>query len=71
MNPLWVSLSAYGGVTTRAALHTFWAAGIRHVELAIGVNPTPDTVAVLQAYTTAGHAVSRPPCLSVGRIAIV
>lgn len=54
MNPLWVSLSAYGGVTTRAALHTFWAAGIRHVELAIGVKPTPDTVAVLQAYQQQG-----------------
>lgn len=54
MNHLWVSLSSYGGVTTRTALEVLWAAGIRHVELAIGVKPTPDTTAVLQHYGQLG-----------------
>jgi sugar phosphate isomerase/epimerase len=54
MNPLWVSLSAYGGVTTGEALAVLWAAGIRQVELAIGVKPSPDTVAVLQHYQQQG-----------------
>lgn len=39
---LYVSLSAYGGVTTREALTVFWEALIRHVELAIGPKPEPD-----------------------------
>ena len=54
MNQLWVSLSTYGGVTTREALDVFWAAGIRHVELAIGVKPSPDTVEVLRHYQQQG-----------------
>ena len=54
MNPLWVSLSAYGGVTTLQALSVFWAAGIRQVELAIGVKPSPDTVEVLRHYQQQG-----------------
>jgi sugar phosphate isomerase/epimerase len=54
MNPLWVSLSAYGGVTTLQALSVLWAAGIRQVELAIGVKPSPDTVEVLRHYQQQG-----------------
>ncbi len=41
---LYLSLSAYGGISTREALTVFWEAGIRHVELAIG--PRPDALAV-------------------------
>lgn len=54
MNPFWVSLSTYGGVTTRDALFVLWAAGIRQVELAIGVKPSPDTVEVLRHYQQQG-----------------
>ena len=54
MNPLWVSLSAYGGVTTLQALSVLWAAGIRQVELAIGVKPSPDAVEVLRHYQQQG-----------------
>ena len=35
MNPLWVSLSTYGGVATAEALAVLWVAGVRYVELAI------------------------------------
>lgn len=35
---LYLSLSAYGGVSTREALTIFWNAGIRYVELAIGLD---------------------------------
>lgn len=41
---LYLSLSAYGGVSTREALTVFYQAGIRHVELAIGPKPDNDTV---------------------------
>lgn len=54
MNHLWISLSTYGGVTTRTALDVLWKAGIRQVELAIGVKPSRDTVAVLQEYGERG-----------------
>ena len=54
MRELWVSLSTYGGVPTRTALETLWTAGIRHVELAIGVKPSADTVEVLQEYGRRG-----------------
>jgi sugar phosphate isomerase/epimerase len=54
MNPFWVSLSTYGGVTTLQALFVLWAAGIRQVELAIGVKPSPDTVEVLRHYQQQG-----------------
>ncbi|MGG6270681.1 TIM barrel protein [Leptolyngbya sp. AN03gr2] len=50
MKEIWVSLSTYGGVPTRTVLETFWTAGVRHVELAIGVKPSADTVEVLQEY---------------------
>ncbi|MGG6270898.1 sugar phosphate isomerase/epimerase family protein [Leptolyngbya sp. AN03gr2] len=62
MNDLWISLSTYGGVTTRTALGVLWAAGIRQVELAVpwlsrsefGVKPSVDTTAVLQHYRQLG-----------------
>ncbi|HEY9645317.1 MAG TPA: TIM barrel protein [Chroococcidiopsis sp.] len=54
MNQMWVSLSAYGGVTTGNALATLWAAGVRQVELAIGPKPSPDSLEVLQHYHQQG-----------------
>jgi sugar phosphate isomerase/epimerase len=54
MNQVWVSLSAYGGVTTGEALATLWAAGVRQVELAIGMKPSPDTLEVLRQYQQQG-----------------
>lgn len=54
MNDLWISLSTYGGVTTHTALDVLWAAGVRRVELAIGVKPSADTVAVLRQYGEQG-----------------
>ncbi|NEQ25093.1 MAG: TIM barrel protein [Microcoleus sp. SIO2G3] len=54
MKPLWVSLSTYGGVTTGEALQVLWAAGVRHIELAIGVKPSPDTTATLRHYQQQG-----------------
>ncbi len=54
MNPLWVSLSTYGGGTTAEALAVLWAAGVRQVELAIGVKPSPDTGEVLRHYQHQG-----------------
>lgn len=54
MNPVWVSLSAYGGVTTGEALATLWAAGVRHIELAIGMKSSPDTLEVLRQYQQQG-----------------
>ncbi|MGG6266669.1 TIM barrel protein [Leptolyngbya sp. AN03gr2] len=62
MSNLWISLSTYGGVTTRTALDVLWAAGTRQVELAVpwlsrsefGVKPTLDTTAVLQHYRQRG-----------------
>lgn len=54
MNGIWVSLSAYGGVTTQDALSVLWDAGICQVELAIGVKPSPDTVEVLRQYQQQG-----------------
>lgn len=35
---LYLSLSAYGGVSTREALTVFWNAGVLHTELAIVLN---------------------------------
>lgn len=54
MKPLWVSLSTYGGMTTSEALQVLSAAGVRHIELAIGVKPSPDTTAVLRHYQQQG-----------------
>lgn len=41
-------------MTTREALATLWADGVRQVELAIGVKPSPDTVEVLRHYQQQG-----------------
>jgi hypothetical protein len=54
MNQVWVSLSAYRGVTTGEALATLWAASVRQVELAIGTKPSPDTLEVLRQYRQQG-----------------
>ena len=49
-----MSLSAYGGVSTREALTVFWSAGIRHVELAIGPLPDTDAVQAIQDFKQQG-----------------
>ena len=51
---LYLSLSAYGGVTTREALTTFWQAGIRHVELAIGPKPDADASLAIRDFQQLG-----------------
>jgi sugar phosphate isomerase/epimerase len=54
MMDLYLSLSAYGGVSTRQALSTIAAAGICHVELAIGVKPDADAAQAIQAFQSQG-----------------
>jgi len=54
MTAIWTSLSTVGGITTRGALAQLWEAGVRSVELAIGVKPSPDTIEVLQHYQSEG-----------------
>ncbi|MCU0565663.1 MAG: sugar phosphate isomerase/epimerase [Oculatellaceae cyanobacterium Prado106] len=51
---LWLSLSAYGGLSTRRILETYQTAGIRFVELAIGPKPDPDTAEAIAAYRQCG-----------------
>jgi sugar phosphate isomerase/epimerase len=51
---LYLSLSAYGGVSTRQALSAIAAAGICHVELAIGVKPDTDVTQAIQECRSAG-----------------
>jgi hypothetical protein len=51
---LYLSLSAYGGVSTRKALTVFWSAGIRHVELAIGPRPDVDALQAIQDFRQQG-----------------
>lgn len=51
---LYISLSTYGGVTTREALATFWEAGIRHVELAIGPKKEPDASLAIRDFQQQG-----------------
>lgn len=51
---LYLSLSAYGGVTTREALTVFWEAGIRYVELAIGPIPDTDAEQAIQDFRQQG-----------------
>jgi sugar phosphate isomerase/epimerase len=50
MIDLYLSLSAYGGVTTREALTVFWNAGVRHVELAIGPKPDVDASIAIREF---------------------
>ena len=54
MIDLWVSLSIYGGISTRQILATFEQAGIRSVELAIGPKLDPDTVQAIFDYQERG-----------------
>jgi sugar phosphate isomerase/epimerase len=51
---LYLSLSAYGGVSTRQALTTIAAAGIQSVELAIGVKPDMDAIAAIHEFQAQG-----------------
>ncbi|MDZ8264592.1 MAG: hypothetical protein RMY63_40405 [Nostoc sp. ChiQUE01b] len=51
---LYISLSAYGGVSTREALTVFCQAGIRHVELAIGPRPDADAAQAIEEYRQQG-----------------
>lgn len=54
MIDLWVSLSAYGGISTRQILAIFEQAGIRSVELAIGPRPDQDTLQAIVDYQERG-----------------
>jgi sugar phosphate isomerase/epimerase len=51
---LYLSLSAYGGVSTRQALTIFEQAGIRQVELAIGVRPDEDAASAVHDFVQKG-----------------
>ncbi len=51
---IYLSLSAYGKVSTREALTVFWSAGIRHVELAIGPRPDTDAMQAIQDFRQEG-----------------
>jgi sugar phosphate isomerase/epimerase len=54
MGTTYLSLSACGGITTRQALAYITAAGIQHVELAIGVKPDADAAAAIEEYRSSG-----------------
>lgn len=51
---LYLSLSAYGGVSTREALTVFWEAGIQYVELAIGPRPDTDAAQAIEEFRQLG-----------------
>jgi sugar phosphate isomerase/epimerase len=51
---MYLSLSAYGGVTTRQALETIAAAGIHQVELAIGVKPDAEVTPAIRDFQQQG-----------------
>lgn len=51
---LYLSLSAYGGVSTRETLTLFWNAGIRHTELAIGPRPDVDAAQAIEDFRKLG-----------------
>ncbi|MBD2492680.1 sugar phosphate isomerase/epimerase [Aulosira sp. FACHB-615] len=51
---LYLSLSAYGGVSTREALTVFWNAGVRHTELAIGPRPDADATQAIEDFKKLG-----------------
>ena len=51
---LYLSLSAYGGVSTRQALTVFAEAGVQKVELAIGVKPDADASIAIQGFRQQG-----------------
>jgi sugar phosphate isomerase/epimerase len=54
MGTTYLSLSTCGGISTRQALRYITAAGIKHVELAIGVKPDPDAAAAIAEYRASG-----------------
>jgi sugar phosphate isomerase/epimerase len=54
MGTIYLSLSACGGISTRQALADITAAGIKHVELAIGVKPDSDAAAAIAEYRASG-----------------
>jgi sugar phosphate isomerase/epimerase len=56
MSPLYVSMSALGGMSTGEALARAWAAGVRHVELAIGPRPDPYAGDRVKAFAREGVA---------------
>jgi sugar phosphate isomerase/epimerase len=51
---IYLSLSACGGISTRQALASITAAGIKQVELAIGVKPDLDAARAVAEYQAAG-----------------
>lgn len=51
---VYLSLSACGGISTRQALTHIAAAGIKHVELAIGVKPDADAAVAVAEFQAAG-----------------
>jgi sugar phosphate isomerase/epimerase len=51
---MYLSLSAYGGVTTRQALEAIAAAGIHQVELAIGVKPNAEVTTAIRDFQQQG-----------------
>ena len=51
---LYLSLSAYGSVSTRQALTVFAEAGVQKVELAIGVKPDADATIAIQGFRQQG-----------------
>ncbi len=73
MSPIYVSMSALGGVSTGEALGRAWAVGARHVELAIGPRPDPYAGDRVRAFAREGvtfrahHAfVYGPPVSPLG-----
>ncbi|HEU4538483.1 MAG TPA: sugar phosphate isomerase/epimerase [Polyangiaceae bacterium] len=54
MNPLFVSLSALGGLGTGEAIARACSAGVRHVELAIGPRPDPQAGDRVRAFAREG-----------------
>lgn len=54
MGTIYLSLSACGGISTRQALAYINAVGIKHVELAIGVKPDPDSATAIAQSQASG-----------------
>jgi sugar phosphate isomerase/epimerase len=54
MGTTYLSLSSCGSLSTRQALGYITAAGIKHVELAIGVKPDADAAITIDEYRAAG-----------------
>jgi sugar phosphate isomerase/epimerase len=54
MGTIYLSLSACGGISTRQALAYINAAGIKHVELAIGVKPDRDSATAITESQASG-----------------